>query len=605
MKFLFTARQNTPQSPNLSVPGRRFLFVAAAVLCCMVLPKSFVRAQAIKLQISVEGSEQTAVNKGQKVTLDGQTITTDVLPPIKINGTWMLSATEVYEQGLGCQYSYQEADQSIQLSNPYTGVNLMLMLNNNQVHVSDSDGERVEKLAASPILAVNQATGESGVMLPANILLELLGFTCQYSSDQEVFEIFTLTILDIDQDVTDYDTNLYHNMLSTVLLEQNKAKTRQQLSLLTLYPINTEDIQIDEQEEEGQLTYTFRNTFNAIGEFQITYSGSFVKKITVNSSGTDTIVQVSYQKKYGSTSLLDEDGVIASFSSASYSLKIKLPDDVKFSQVKHEDEYYDKQFSIYLPGDYGEFYESHPVLANNNIIRSVNVDSDDPEETEIIVSTKQIQGYRLRKKDGYILVDVNHPRKIYSNIVVLDAGHGGKDFGAKKNGTREKNLNYKIIYSLAKKYFDNDTSNIKAYWTRVDDTFISLSERAKFAAKVGADLFVSLHMNSSYNSRANGLEVYYARENNNTIYNGLSSRILARSMHDRLEEDLDASSRGVKHARFYVIRHNTVPAILIELGFLSGNRDYAKLTSESYQKKAAASIYHCVETILEKYPTDH
>ncbi len=600
----FTTRQNKQQSPNPSVTGRWFFLIAAAILC-IGMPAPFVRAQTIKLKVSVEGSNQVVANQSQKIMIDGQNIATDMLPPVKINNTWMLSATEVYEQGLGCQFSYQENQQSIWLSNPYTGVGITMTLNINKIHISDSEGDREMELTTAPVWAVNQNTGEGGVMLPADSILELLGFTFQYSSAEKILHLYTLTVLDIDRDMATYDTDLYSNMLSTVILEQNVSKSRQQLSLFTLYPINAEDVQIDEQEESGTLTYTFRNTFNAIGEFQITYASSFVKSLVISSSGTNTVVQVSYQKKYGSTSLIDEDSILASFSSASYSLKIKLPEDVKFSQVQHEDEYYDKQFSIYIPGDYEEFYESHPVLANNNMIRSVEIDSDGSEETEIIVKTKQLQGYRLKKKDGYILVDINYPRKIYSNIVVLDAGHGGKDFGAKRNGIREKNLNYKIIYSLAKEYFNDDASNIKAYWTRTDDTYISLSERAKFASKVGADLFVSLHMNSSYNSHANGLEVYYARENNNTIYNGLSSQILARRMHDQLEEDLNASSRGVKHARFYVIRHNSVPAILIELGFLSGNQDYAKLTSNSYQKKAAASIYHCVESVFEKYMTDH
>ena len=156
---------------------------------------------------------------------------------------------------------------------------------------------------------------------------------------------------------------------------------------------------------------------------------------------------------------------------------------------------------------------------------------------------------------------------------------------------------------MAKKYFDAPESNVKAYWSRYDDTFISLYQRSRFASEVGADLFVSLHMNSCSRSSVNGMEIYYSKDNNSAAKTGLTSKKLANTMLDQLLGDLNASNRGVKSAGFYVIKHNTVPAILIELGFLSGNSDYKKLTSSSYQKKAAKSIYTCVEDIFKKYPT--
>jgi N-acetylmuramoyl-L-alanine amidase len=224
--------------------------------------------------------------------------------------------------------------------------------------------------------------------------------------------------------------------------------------------------------------------------------------------------------------------------------------------------------------------------------------------TLFTIKTTKLQGYKISQSGEYLLVKIGDPRKIYKNIIVLDAGHGGKDYGASHNGTHEKNINYKIIYTLAKKYFDSSDSTVKAYWSRYDDTFISLSARAAFAQKVGADLFVSLHMNSSYKSSANGMEVYYSKDNNTTSDFGLTSQILARRMHNRLNTDLSISSRGVKKAGFYVIKHNTVPAILIELGFLSGSKDYSKLTSSAYQKKAAQSIYQCITDIFKDYPTD-
>ena len=223
--------------------------------------------------------------------------------------------------------------------------------------------------------------------------------------------------------------------------------------------------------------------------------------------------------------------------------------------------------------------------------------------TKITVSTSKLQGYKYTRQGDYLFVTIDRPRKIYKNIVVLDPGHGGKDFGATNRGSKEKAINFKIIYTLARKYFDSPSSSVKAYWSRYNDKFISLSERARFAAEVDADLFVSLHMNSASNRSANGMEVYYAKSNNRVTDTGLSSQKLARKMHDRLENNLTIPSRGVKKAEFYVLRHNTVPSILIELGFISGNRDYNKITSPAYQKKTAQNIYEGVADIFKAYPT--
>jgi N-acetylmuramoyl-L-alanine amidase len=410
------------------------------------------------------------------------------------------------------------------------------------------------------------------------------------------------TQLDMDVVPEVYDTTLYSQALSVVYLEENSSGSRQELSLYTDKELSS-DVVISPDEESGVVTYTFPDTYNAVGEWEQSFSDSFVKNITVATVSSDVVVTVSYQSKCILTSLQDEDGIFASFSNASYSLKLKLPEGVSVSDVTDTDYYYKNTFTLKIAGKWKSFYDEYPVLANNSVITSLKVRNSGA-STLITVKTSKLQGYRYSQQGNYLLVQIDEPRKIYQNIVVLDAGHGGKDHGARHRGTSEKNINYKIIYTLAKTYFDSPDSTVKAYWSRYDDTFISLSARAAFAKKVGADLFVSLHMNSALRTSANGMEVYYSKDNNKTSSMGLTSQILAKRMHNRLNSDLSIPSRGVKTAGFYVIKHNTVPAILIELGFLSGNKDYSKLTSSTYQKSAAQSIYECIADTFQEYPTD-
>lgn len=576
-----------------------FSVLFLAVLLSGGVSQTAMAAKKTTIQVENNGKIKKYSNTGQKVTLDGTTISTKSLPSVKINNVWMVSVTEVFENGLGCMYSYDSVSQKITLGNPETDCTAILTVGSKKAIIDNTS----YSLPYQVIEATNPASGKTGFLVPVSYLSKKLGYTCSYNASDKNIKLTTITFLDKDVKIPEYDSSIYTNVLTAVNLRQNAASTRQVFELITKSVLSTENVKIVEDEEKGLITYTLLNTYNAVGNIQKTYQTSFVKKLSIVTSGHNIIITVTYKSKYSYMTQWEEDSLTASFSSATYSLKIKMPEGVKFSQIKNQDQYYKKRFLIEIPGKWEEYYESNPIISNNNVIQSVQVDAKASGTTQILVKTKKLQGYKLTEKNGYFTVIIDDPKKIYKNIVVLDAGHGGKDDGATNKGTKEKNLNYKIIYSKAKEYFDSSDSNVKAYWTRTDDTFITLADRAKFASKVGADLFVSLHMNSCNKSSVNGLEVYYSKENNKATYSGLTSRILANKMLNTLKTDLNSSSRGVKTARFYVTKNNTVPAILVELGFLSGNSDYRKLTSDSYQTQAAESIYNCISSIFQTYPT--
>ena len=136
-----------------------------------------------------------------------------------------------------------------------------------------------------------------------------------------------------------------------------------------------------------------------------------------------------------------------------------------------------------------------------------------------------------------------------------------------------------------------------------EQTIVILPDRAKFAKTVGADAFISLHMNSASNSSANGTEVYYSVSNNSSSFSGITSKTMANLFRSQLLEDLGTKNRGTKTAGYYVIKNNSVPAILIELGFISGSSDFSRLTSENFQKKAAKSLYTGIVKMFSLYQT--
>ncbi len=282
---------------------------------------------------------------------------------------------------------------------------------------------------------------------------------------------------------------------------------------------------------------------------------------------------------------------------------IPKPAGLTLSMISDEDDYFDNEFVLRLNGDYTSSINSSSIINNASRVNDIRVRLNSSNETEIIFKTSKLQGYQYTMNDSNIYVKVGNPRDIYPNIVVLDPGHGGGATGAEYFKTKEKDLNYKILYTLGKKYFNQDTSKLKVYYTRISDVDMTLSNRAAFADNYGADLFVSLHMNASLSRNVVGTEVYYSSNNNSPNRAGLTSKILADTFVDRISSKLGTKNRGSRSERYTVVYKNTVPAVLIELGFLSTESDFAKLSDPSFQENAAKIIYETLLEVFRKYPT--
>ncbi|MGB9886888.1 MAG: N-acetylmuramoyl-L-alanine amidase [Moorellales bacterium] len=172
--------------------------------------------------------------------------------------------------------------------------------------------------------------------------------------------------------------------------------------------------------------------------------------------------------------------------------------------------------------------------------------------------------------------------------VVLDPGHGGKDPGAVgPGGTKEKDVALAVAKLLAKElsYF------ARPILTREHDEFRELWERSSLANTVGADLFVSVHCNAAEDKTANGTETIVYR------FGGMAER-LARKVQAQLVATLRTCDRGVKEKNLHVCRETRMPAILVELAFISNVDEEKKLASPDWQKAAARAIARGVADYL-------
>ena len=164
--------------------------------------------------------------------------------------------------------------------------------------------------------------------------------------------------------------------------------------------------------------------------------------------------------------------------------------------------------------------------------------------------------------------------------IIIDPGHGGHDPGTIGiGGVQEKDIILPISLDVAEILRKQD---IEVILTRDSDNFISLQGRTDMANDLDADLFVSIHANAINLSRpdVNGLETYYYK----------SGRRLAEVIHWSILNGVKIDNRNIRRARFYVLRHSTMPAVLVEVGFLTGAVDSSNLKDPNYRRQMAEAI---------------
>jgi N-acetylmuramoyl-L-alanine amidase len=165
-------------------------------------------------------------------------------------------------------------------------------------------------------------------------------------------------------------------------------------------------------------------------------------------------------------------------------------------------------------------------------------------------------------------------------LVVIDPGHGGKDPGAIGiGGLQEKDVILPIS-QMVRQYLQQQ--GIDVMMTRDSDFFVSLDGRTTMANRANADLFVSIHANAISMSRpeVNGVEVYYHQ----------SGQRLAQTIHSSIMRRVNIGDRGVRTARFYVLRNSNMPSVLVEVGFLTGRIDQPKLANADFRQQMAEAI---------------
>ena len=208
----------------------------------------------------------------------------------------------------------------------------------------------------------------------------------------------------------------------------------------------------------------------------------------------------------------------------------------------------------------------------------------------IEIKTNQKPNYANKRNSDYLrLPDI----KKKNSLVIIDPGHGGPDPGAIGiRGIRETD----VVLDVSKRVKQLlSEKGVRVRLTRKSEIDLDLPPRVLFANRTGADIFVSIHANASQGKKRNinGLETFY--------YRGWRGRLLAKRIQKHiLRVSPGSPDRGVKQGRFYVIKNTRMPAVLVEIGFLTGRLDARRLEQSIHRKRIAFAIAKGILEYLSK-----
>jgi len=259
-----------------------------------------------------------------------------------------------------------------------------------------------------------------------------------------------------------------------------------------------------------------------------------------------------------------------------------------------------------------------PILGSNSPIEQIRLNQVGD---AVVVSVKTIAGWQIREtvrtNPQIIALLLNSVRQVpasipinipsntrsqiqpsYGNIngrqlVAIDAGHGGPDVGATRNGIYEKDIALAISKQLGRIL---QQMGYAVVYTRTEDIDLDLEPRVQIAENARASAFVSVHVNSldANASQVNGVETYHAPS-------ASLGKNLAELVHQQIIASTGANDRGVRSARFHVIIKTSMPAILVETGFITNPSEASRLVSGAYQERMAEAIAKGVDQFLKSY----
>ncbi len=564
----------------------------------------------------------------KKIDLVVNNVTLKNLPmnPLFYNNYLLVPSREVFVP-LGAYVEYRDSEKKVYIM--YNDKLLTLQVNNKIATI----GEKEIEMAIPPKIVANK------LMIPLRSVSENLGIDVKWDSkNSTAFVLEKLNNSDVEVLSAEIENNepIISNDETDETNETNNSTEENQII----------DIKIPNKKEKNQFIIEFEKPVEHLEKDFIQdnrlildiYNSSYstdsvfsnlendaVKEIRIGKEEIDgklrtrIVFELNKSIDYSSTISEDKKYVFVDFSGSETQEVVEKPTpantstsevsfsnnrvviskngaDIKLADVIEFDDYNKKKYSFVFPSNFKINYKSSKLNINNSKVDYLEFSTVN-NLSAITIHEKQILAPILSEDEKSIYINFALPKERYKNIVIIDPGHGGTDPGAASNGIKEKDINFSIANKVNELFKNNP--DIKIYLTRNEDIFITRPDRIAFANSLG-DLFISVHANANPSSAPKGIETYFY--NNETVNKlGLSSKKFAEICQKNIINATKGIDRKVKTEPFDVIKFTNIPAILMEVGFVSNVEESKLLSNDSYQQKIANSIKETIYDTFDIY----
>lgn len=277
---------------------------------------------------------------------------------------------------------------------------------------------------------------------------------------------------------------------------------------------------------------------------------------------------------------------------------VPMPESVKAEDVVLENHYMNEELWVNIsasqPKLFQDFYAENSVYGNTGNVMEGHFEAG-KEKTYLRFALNGVYEYRSIFEDHILYVEFVPPREVYEKVVVVDPAYGGEDMGVAAKDIVSKDITLNIAKALKAKF---DGSDVKVYYTRMDDSNPAAEDRVALSAATKADMLIRIEVSGNENSKLYGTTAVY---NSQFFIPGFGNVELADLLEREVVTSISGKAGGLVEATSTdeVISTATVPAAAIRVGYLTNSQEAILLQREDYIERIADGIYNAVMKAYE------
>ncbi|ROR28157.1 N-acetylmuramoyl-L-alanine amidase [Mobilisporobacter senegalensis] len=597
--------------------------ITILLLLVMICTPATVNAASV-LKIRYSGKTVNYKDTRLKATYNGENINLSKNPGILMDKNGMVPFMDVFvNSAMKVKGSYNSKTKKITLKN---GKNTVVMKLGSKTATVNG---KSKKMPAAPVQVQYISSGRTKILVPSRFVAENLGFLYSWYSKTGTIAIENKGLL------IEYGGNQYNYKGSTVEFFVDEEQVASEIPGIliggyTLAPVREVladsvlgvDYSYDEADKTLVLSANGNTMKLTIGKKEAVLNGGNITLpaaplaiLYKENNQTYIMVPVEYvTQKLGF--YYEYDGTAKSASL--YTKKPgkepsaeELPNEIHISKgintlsgITQLDDYVNRQYILTVPGNQVPFYTSNIPDIMDSSRASCEVSLNNQGNTDIRIRTNIIRGFKVTETDSEFVITIKAPKDMYSKIVFLDAGHGGSAKGAQGSNYGNNLIEKDVTLSIVKKMKEaaDKNNDIKVYYSRLDDATVTNSERTKMANEIDGDIFVSVHINASTDTSAKGSLIMYSSKYDQTAGSGLSSSKMAYFLKPYLSNAVGSDDRAMLRGNIEVLNSSAMPAVLLEVAFLSNEEDVKILQDDTRLTVIAEGIYQGIKDLFVKYP---